>query len=480
MVPPKLEADFRDKNLFVRLFGRDVYAVGGFVRDRLRGIASDDVDILVAKAPLEKIIAALRRHGKVDLVGRSFGVIKFTLRGKTYDVALPRTDQPKTGEARGHKDIQVSADPDLPVEADLERRDFRCNSIALRLADGRLIDPFEGAKDIRAKRIRVTNPRAFPEDPLRVLRAARFASVLGFSVDPSAYALAKSVDLLPLSIERVNDELFKILLMSERPSLGLEELFRLGALRQLFPELYALALIIQDSVFHPEKDDFGHHTVWHHTKLTVDQARRLAAALEPPRALALLLAALYHDVGKAETTQWEFKRGRMVITSAGHDAASERIAKRIFGRFKIFTWNGYPLRKTALLLIKTHHRPSELWQNRSLVTRKAFNRLAADADGEIELVNFLDVADRAGRQERPVRGLDREGRWLLSKFREMGVDKETIKPLILGRDLLRLGVPPGPGMGGILKELYKKQLDNEFETKVQGLKIAKRLAGEAR
>jgi tRNA nucleotidyltransferase (CCA-adding enzyme) len=170
----------------------------------------------------------------------------------------------------------------------------------------------------------------------------------------------------------------------------------------------------------------------------------------------------------------------MVITSAGHDGAGERIAKKIFGRFKIFAWNGYPLRKTALLLIKTHHRPSELWQNRESVTRKAFNRLAADTDGEIELLNYLDIADRAGRSERPVRGADREGKWLLAKFRELHVDGETIKPLILGRDLLPLGVAPGPGMGKILRELYKRQLDNEFETKARGIKLAKKIVGGER
>ena len=188
-------ADFRDKAFFVDLFGPDVYAVGGFVRDRLRGIASEDVDLLVAKHPLEDIVARLEPHGKVDLVGRSFGIVKFTVRGKTYDVALPRIDRPKGDGTRGHKDIQVLADPSLPLEADLERRDFRCNSLALRLADGRLEDPFGGAADIRARRIRLTNPRAFPEDPLRVLRAARFASVLEFSVDPAIYPLAKDVDL---------------------------------------------------------------------------------------------------------------------------------------------------------------------------------------------------------------------------------------------------------------------------------------------
>ncbi len=477
----KIEGNFRDKKLFVGLFGKDVYAVGGYVRDRLRGISSDDIDILVTRRPLEDIVAKIEPHGKVDLVGKSFGIIKFTIKGKTYDLALPRTDRPKGDASRGHKNILASSDPDLPLETDLERRDFRCNSIALRLADGKLIDPFDGAKDIRAKVIRVTNPKAFPEDPLRVLRAARFASILGFSMDPAIYALAKSIDLSGLSVERVNEELFKILLFSDRPSLGLEELFKLGALRQLFPELYALTLIIQDSVFHPEKDDFGHHTVWHHTKLTVDQARRLAVSSnwEAPKTLALLLAALFHDVGKAETTEWEFKRGRMVITSAGHDGASERIARKIFSRLRIFSWNGFPLRKTALLLIKTHHRASELWQNRASVTRKAFNRLAADTAGEIELVAYLDVADRKGRKDRPVQGLDREGKWLLGKFEELRVDRETIKPLIMGRDLIKLGVAPGPEMGKMLDELYKRQMDNEFETKARGLKLAKKLVAGA-
>jgi putative nucleotidyltransferase with HDIG domain len=475
-----LRADFRDKSLFVRIFGKDVYAVGGFVRDILRGIPSEDVDLLIARHPLRAILEKIRPFGKVDLVGKSFGVIKFTVKGKSYDMALPRMDRPKGESARGHKDILVSADPDLPIEADLGRRDFRCNSIALRLADGALVDPFDGARDIRAKLIRVTNPQAFPEDPLRVLRAARFASCLGFSVDPATYALSKDIDLTHLSVERVNEELFKILLASPKPSIGLEEMFKLGVLRQLLPELYALALVIQDSVFHPEKDSFGHHTVWHHTKLTVDQAKRLAelAGLEPTKTLALELAALYHDVGKMETTQWEFKRGRMVITSAGHDIASEKAAKKIFSRFRIFSWNGYNLRKTVLLLIKNHHRASELWQNRHALTRKAFNRLAADTNGEIELLAFLDAADRGGRKEKPMTGLDREGRWLLEKFRELDVNKDTIRPLIMGRDLLKLGVAPGPGMGKILNELYKLQLDNEFQTKAQGLKSAKKLIGE--
>lgn len=473
----KMQAKFREKEFLIRHFDGDVYAVGGYVRDLIRGIPSEDVDILITHHPVEKIIKKIKSYGKVDLVGKSFGVIKFTINRKTYDIALPRIDMPKESEVRGHKDFIISANPDIPIERDLQRRDFRCNSIALRLIDNTLIDPFGSLEDISAKIIRLTNPKAFPEDPLRVLRSARFASVLNFSIDTEIYDSSKDIDLSGLSVERVNEEIFKILLLSPLPSSGLEELFKLGVLRQLFPELYSLTLSIQDSIFHPEKDLFGHHTVWHHTKLTVDQAKRLADRfhLNQEKKLTLLLAALYHDVGKPGTAQWEYKKGRMVITNNGHDVASEKITKKIFDRFRIFSWNGYNLRKIALSLIRCHHRTSELWQNKEIITKKAFNRLAADTDGEIELLVYLDAADRAGREDKPVRGLDEEGTWLLKKFDELNVSKETIKPIIMGRDLLKMGQSTGPSMGRILKKLYQLQLDNEFETKEEGLKIAEKL-----
>ena len=472
-----LKADFRDKGLFVRLFGRKVYAVGGFVRDLVMGKPSPEVDILVTGFPLDEIIRRISPHGKVDLVGRSFGIIKFTIRKKTYDIALPRTDTAADQPARRHRDFLITADPSLPVEKDLERRDFRCNSMALRLADGALIDPFGGQEDIKAKRIRLTNRRAFPEDPLRVLRVARFASALGFSVDSEIYEIAKEIDLRGLSVERINEELFKILLLSELPSVGLEELFKLGVLKQLFPELYRLTLSIQDSLFHPEKDDFGHHSVWYHTRLTVDQAKAIAgiAGLGQEKKLCLLLASLYHDVGKPATAHWEYKRGRMAITNNGHDLASERIVRKVLARFRVFSWNGYNLRKTVPLLIRSHHRPSELWLNRENVTKKAFNRLAADVQGEIELLVDLDAADRAGRRERLVRSLDRQAKWLLRRFEELNVSRETIQPLVRGRDLIELGVPPGPAMGKILKRLYEMQLDNAFETRAQGNRAAEGL-----
>lgn len=473
----KLQAVFRDKDFFVHQFGGDVYAVGGYVRDLIRKIPSEEMDLLISHHSVDSIIKKLRPSGRVDLVGKSFGVIKFTMEGKTYDIALPRKDIAEEKDIRGHKDFIIDTDPEISLEQDLNRRDFRCNSITLRLADGQIIDPFNGIQDIQNKIISLTNPQAFPEDPLRVLRAARFASVLSFSVADEIYEISQDIDLAGLSVERINEEIYKILLNSPLPSVGLEELFKLGALRQLLPELYRLSLSIQDSVYHPEKDSYGHHTVWHHTKITVDQAKRLADKfkMDQQKNLTLLLASLFHDVGKASTAQWEFKRGRMAITSKGHDIASEKITKEIFDRLKIFSWNGYNLREMVLSLIRCHHRASELWQNREVITKRALNRLAADTHGEIELLVYLDAADRAGRQEKPLKGLDKEGQWLLDKFTEWHVSKETIKPLLLGRDLIKLGMSTGPPMGKILKKLYRLQLDNEFETKEQGLKLAEKL-----
>ncbi len=475
----KLEISFDEKDLFIQLFGQHIYAVGGCVRERIRNqpLEAKEIDLLIARHSVEDIVKKLEPYGKVNLVGKSFGIIKFAINTNTYDISLPREDIPKEVEIRRHKDFIVTADPNIPIEKDLQRRDFRCNSIAVRLKDGCVIDPFSGWEDTQKKRIRLTNPEAFPEDPLRILRAARFASFLGFKIDRGIYQSAQGVDLSGLSVERINEELFKILLESPLPSVGLEQLFMLGALRQLFPELYDLTLCIQDSCFHPEKDAYGHHSVWQHTKITADQAQRLSQkhGLDRGEKLALMLAALYHDIGKPDTTHWEYKRNTMSITSNGHDTAGEEKTKKIFNRFKIFSWEAYNLRKTVLPLIRCHHRTSELWSNRSVVTKKAFNRLAADVNGEIELLIYLDAADRAGRSEKPLTKLDQKSLWLLNKFKELKVSKESIKPLIMGRDLIELNVKPGPHMGKILHRLYKLQLDNEFDTKNKGLQLAKRM-----
>jgi tRNA nucleotidyltransferase (CCA-adding enzyme) len=474
----RLRLRFPMKDFFVTVFADQVYVVGGTVRDFIlygKPKRDQDIDLLVCGSGYEEIAAKLQPHGKTDTVGKSFAVLKFTRQGKTFDIAIPRRDQRKDGLSHAHRNFSVESGPQVTLEEDLGRRDFTCNSIAVRLQDGAVLDPHQGVKAIAEKRISMTSPDSFNDDPLRILRAARFAAVHDFSVDKAIYVKAKKVLLDELSAERVADELFRVLLESPRPSTGLREYACLTVLQKLFPELAALTLTIQDAYFHPEQDEQGHHSVWAHTLITVDIASELARrhGLDNERTLALLLAALLHDVGKAVSTAWEFKHGRMTVTSAFHDSRSSRIAEALLIRLRIETKMGFPLKKTVLSLVQQHHRIYELYRNREKITFRAIARAVKDMEGEDLLLLLLDFADRRSREPRPLdfAGLDEIALWFSGKKEEYRISRDSIRPLIQGRDLLRLGVAPGRAMGEHLKRLYELQLDGAFHTRAQGLKV---------
>ena len=171
----------------VKAVGGNVVSVGGAVRDKLLGKESKDLDIVVTGVPLDKLKDILSKHGRIDIVGISFGIIKFKAFGsdEEIDIALPRKDSMGIG-GRGHKDIDVYADHTLPIEADLGRRDITINSIAQDL-EGNYIDPYKGLDDIKNKIIRVTNPQAFSEDPLRILRCLMFSSRFDFTIEPNTF-----------------------------------------------------------------------------------------------------------------------------------------------------------------------------------------------------------------------------------------------------------------------------------------------------
>ena len=476
----RLQIRFPEKDFFVSVFRDDVYVVGGTVRDHVlykKAAPAQDIDLLVTGMGYDEIAARLQEFGKTDTVGKSFAVIKFARQGKTFDIAVPRRDRKKDGAAHGHKNFLVQSGPGVTLEEDLGRRDFTCNSIAVRLSDGLVVDPHQGLQAIADRRLAMTSPASFSDDPLRVLRAARFAAVHGFIVDKAIYAKAKKVPLSELSAERVADELCRLLLESPRPAAGLQEYFRLTVLQKLFPELATLALTIQDAHFHPEKDEQGHHSVWAHTLLTVDIVKKLAGqyGLDTERALALLLAALLHDCGKAETTAWEFKRGRMTVTSAFHDSQGSRLATGVLDRLRIDSRQNFPLKKVVLKLVQQHHRIFELYRNREEITFKAIARAVKDMDGEDLLLLLLDFADRRSREARPLafRKLDGIALWFVAKKEEYAISRDTIQPLIQGRDLIALGIPPGRQMGEHLKKLYDLQLDGAFHNREQGLELFK-------
>jgi tRNA nucleotidyltransferase/poly(A) polymerase len=209
-----------------------IYQVGGAVRDLYLGKQSKDLDIVITGIPSSELENLLKKYGRVDMVGASFGVIKFTPPGgDEIDIAIPRTEK-KNGI--GYQGFDVSTDYTLPIEKDLERRDFTINSIA-KDSDGTIIDPFGGVKDLDAKLIRLTNPKAFADDPLRMLRAIQFASRFDFKIDKETFEAIQrnAMTIAEISKERVLIEFDKIVSKGS-PRIGAELLVSSGLYRGIF------------------------------------------------------------------------------------------------------------------------------------------------------------------------------------------------------------------------------------------------------
>ncbi len=270
------------------------YLVGGAVRDRLLGIEGGDRDHVVVGESVESMLAAGFKQ-----VGRDFPVFLHPQTAEEY--ALARTERKS---ARGHTGFVVHADPSVTLEQDLARRDFTINAIA-QSEEGDLIDPFSGVRDIDARVLRHVGP-AFVEDPLRVLRAARFMArlaPLGFRIADETMALMRSMveggELDALTPERVWQELVRGL-AARQPSAFLRTLRDAGALAVVLPEADALYGVPQRAEYHPEVDTGVH------VELVCDMAATLA-----PGDAVIGFAALTHDLGKALTPAQELPRHLM-------------------------------------------------------------------------------------------------------------------------------------------------------------------------
>lgn len=198
--------------LEIKSLGGEIYFVGGCVRDFFLNKKSKDIDLLVRKVKSENLIVLLKKYGRVDLVGESFGIIKFKPfdSNEDFDIALPRTEK-WTGE-KGYRAFNTISDPFLDIEKDLERRDFTINSIAKNAFTGEFVDPFGGIKDINNRVIKMTNPETFKDDPLRMLRAIQFASRFNFLIDieTERSIIANGERIKEIPFERVLIELDKI------------------------------------------------------------------------------------------------------------------------------------------------------------------------------------------------------------------------------------------------------------------------------
>lgn len=217
----------------IKNIGGKIFSVGGRVRDEFLGKDSKDLDILITGVDFDKLEKILSKYGKVDLVGKSFGIIKFKPEGseEDIDIALPRTER---SLGTGHKDFEVTVDTNMPIEKELTRRDFTINSIAKSI-DGEIIDPFGGLEDLKNKIIRATSPKAFSEDPLRMIRAVQFAARFGFKIEPNTFNMIKSNarDIQEISKERILIEFDKIL-KKGKPEIGIELLDKSGLFENIF------------------------------------------------------------------------------------------------------------------------------------------------------------------------------------------------------------------------------------------------------
>ena len=441
----------------VRGAGGRALVVGGWVRDRLRGVPSKDLDVEVFGLSQERLHAVLGGLGRVEAVGQSFPVYKlWDLAEHDVDVALPRRES-KLG--RGHRGFEVRGDPDMPLVEAARRRDFTINAIAWDPLTDQYEDPFDGRGDLSRRVLRAVDSTTFGDDSLRVLRAVQFAARFEFDLHEDTAALCRTIPLDDLPAERVWGEIEKLLLHAPRPSLGLALALDLGVVERVLPELMPLVGCEQEPEWHPEGD------VWVHTLMVVDEAVTQSHDLDRPRRAAVMLGAICHDLGKPATTA--FVDGR--IRSLDHEQAGVEPTLRLLDRLNVHSIGGYDVRAQVVGLVAHHLKPGMLHKAGN-AGDGAFRRLAQKVD--LELLARLARADCRGR--RPgvfdCSAMD----WFIERARALGVRPPA--PLLLGRHVLALGVLPGPRVGEILKAVYERQLDGEVTTVEDAIAAAKHFA----
>ncbi|MBI2067087.1 MAG: HD domain-containing protein [Deltaproteobacteria bacterium] len=441
--------------------GGEVYEVGGTVRDHLLHRSHKDNDLLVTKLSYTQILDILKPLGEVFTVGKSFGVIKFHPKESPdlcFDLALPRKEV-STGV--GHRDFEVDFNPDLPVEFDLARRDFTINAMALHLKKQTLIDPFGGEEDLKGKILRAVSDRAFEEDPLRLLRGIQFAARFELIVEEKTLAsIKKNASLIQtVSVERIAEEIRKLFL-ARQPSRGFVLMQQTGLLGHVFPEL-------EQNVGVKQGNKIRNDDVFMHTMRVLDASRE-DKAIPSAGDLELMLSALYHDVGKARTRRFVPEKNR--ITFYGHQTLSNKMARKRFQVLKLSTI-GVDVERVANLI--EHH----MFQTKSFFSDRAIRRFInkVGPDLILKLVDLRLADNRGGKYPEGIHGVLR----LRKKIAEELANQPPLSPkdlAVSGFDIMKLGVPEGPLVGQILKDLLEVVIDNpERNNQEELIQLAKEI-----
>lgn len=440
-IDEKLFAAVRAIAETVRAAGGRALMVGGAVRDLMRGEKVKDIDLEVFGIGPENLKEVLSENFEFDACGLSFGVLK--IKHLDIDVALPRRESKR---GIGHKGFMIDSDPSLSVAEAAMRRDFTINAMYYDPLDGVFEDPYHGRDDLESGVLRHISPK-FAEDPLRVLRGAQF--IARFDLDPAeeTIEICRAIGIEDLPSERLFEEWSKLLLKGVKISKGLEFLRKTGWIKY-FPELQKLIGCEQAPEWHPEGD------VWNHTLLTLDAyaARRTGDAGED---LIVGLAVLCHDLGKPATSRFDSRVNR--IRSLGHD---EEGVKPTISFLRRLT-NEERILRDVPPLVQCHMQPFSLWRNKS--GDGAIRRLAARV-GRIDRLVRVARADSEGcllRDDKKAEGVAAL-EWLEDAAARLSVAASVPKPILMGRDLIKLGYKPSVQFGKYLSVCYEAQLDGKF------------------
>ena len=428
--------------------GHELALVGGPVRDALLGrlSAAPDADLdFTTDARPETVLALLAGYADTTWdVGIRFGTIGARVHGREVEITTYRADQYDADSRKPQVDFGDSLD------GDLVRRDFTINAMAIRLPELSLVDHFSGQHDLVAKVIRTpgTAHDSFSDDPLRMMRAARFSAQLGFSVadDVIEAMVAQAERLSIVSAERIRVELMKIV-MSPDPRRGLALLVDTGLAEYVLPELPLLRL---------EEDEHHHHKdVYEHTLTVLEQAMVLEDAHEPASGPdpVLRLAALLHDIGKPRTRRFE-SDGR--VSFHHHEVVGGRMTRK---RMQALRFSNEEIDEVAALVelhLRFHGYGTGEW------TDSAVRRYVRDAGPLLNRLHKLTRADSTTRNRRRALALQKSYDSLEKRIGELNQQEElaSIRPDLDGRAIMQLlDIPPGPVVGEAYQFLLDLRLD---------------------
>ena len=426
--------------------GHPLYLVGGPVRDLMLGEISEDLDFTTPATPdaIEAVVAPL--GGPVWDIGREFGTISTLVDAPEGPCRVEITTFRSDAYEPGSRKPEVRYGD--TIEEDLKRRDFTINAMAIDLADGRLVDPYGGRADLAEGVIRTpgTAEMSFSDDPLRMMRAARFAARLGFrpTTDVVGAMMAMTDRLAIVSAERIRDEFTKLLL-TDTPRIGLDLLVGTGLAGVFLPELPALKL---------EVDEHHHHKdVYQHSLTVLDQAIKLEKQRNHTPDIVTRLAALLHDIGKPKTRRLE-PGGQ--VSFYHHDLVGAKLAAK---RLTELRYPGHVVDSVVELIrlhLRFHGYGEAQW------TDSAVRRYVRDAGPELERLHILTRSDCTTRNKAKAERLRRAYEELEWRIDELNAQEEldSIRPDLDGNQIMAiLGIPPGPAVGQAYAFLLERRLD---------------------